>query len=153
MTLATSIPFLPMIAPREDLEFLSERPRLNIGWHIKLYGRLFRRYLKPWRDRVHSRCLDKLETLLAAVSRCETRQEIEEILGLPKYAMHGNCCGVQLAEDSEIIRPDCVEVYESDELSTEIWFKDGKSWRTSGYITPNGWDIVCSDAYWDDCPD
>jgi hypothetical protein len=137
-----------MIAPRDDLEPRSERPRLKIGWHVKLCGRFFRRFLKPWRDHVQMRLQDELPALVEVAQRCQTRAELEEVFGPPKYAMRGELYGIEPPHGDNSQAPDSVECYEKDSLAVELWFKDGEYWQAIGFVPASAWDVVSSDSYW-----
>ncbi len=138
-----------MIAPRDDLELLSERPALEISRFASFCGRHFRRFLKPWRKRIRQRSERKLNSLLNRVERCRDRVELEALLGSPIYATTGRGSAMPNVDREKMESPDIVEGYEVGQLIVELWFRDGELLETAGYAKSVCWDVVCSGSYWE----
>ena len=132
-----------MISPRTDLNPLSERPPIHIRrwqWVLApIIGPLIRRRLKA---RYDAR-MGRVESLIASVRECKTRESLESLLGPPRYAMDGYLYSTVSADGSIITHADTVEVYEKDGCAIELWFKDGKMSSMIGTAAcPTSWDIV-----------
>jgi hypothetical protein len=137
-----------MIVPCPGLELRTERPGLRIRWPVRVCGRYFRRWLRPWRERIRLRNDARLSQLMRKVSECKSRADLESLLGPPKYGVQGAGYGSK-TPGCAIQRPDSVEYYEQEGLDIRLWFKDGKLWQIGGSPKLIDWDVVCSDDYWD----
>lgn len=134
-----------MIAPRGDVDIRSERPRMKVACYVRLCGRLFRRFITSWRERNRSRLQDKVISLVNSTSLCKTRKELEELLGTPKYAMPSAFYGTNPVQSDREQKANVAEYYEVDQVAVDLVFKDGKVWRTFGYVKLSHWDVVCLD--------
>lgn len=117
---------------------------MKIGCHVRLCGQLFRRLIKSWRERNNSKLQGELSSLLKSVSLCKTRRELEELLGLPKYAMPGELFSIKPVPGDKEKQADIAECYEVGQLAVDLVFKDGRIRSMYGYVKPNRWDVVCS---------
>ncbi|MEX0610952.1 MAG: hypothetical protein WD229_02425 [Pirellulales bacterium] len=114
-----------MIRPVEYLPPLNERPRFNFPMYVRLCYALLGPVVRWWRMRVH-RWSDaarqrRLRDLLSAAMRCDERQELETLLGKPKYALRGELFQ-ECDPDGECRSPQRVEVYNCQGFSIEALF-------------------------------
>jgi hypothetical protein len=110
-----------MIPIREGIPLLEQRPCIEISHlqssAIQLAAPLMRRLNTARYKRMRKR----LAKILAAASRCQTRDELEAVLGRPKYSLSPNTCGmVDLTGKSR--HPDHVEVYLVSGCTVDMWF-------------------------------
>jgi hypothetical protein len=78
---------------------------------------------------------------LAAVAECRRRDELEQILGPPLYAVNGENAGVVRPDGSQD-SPDLIECYESEGCCIDLWFKDDRLIDMSGFVKPTVWDMA-----------
>ena len=78
---------------------------------------------------------------LDAMARCRGREELEQVLGRPVYAVDGADCGAVL-DDGTRQSPDLIECYESEGCCIDLWFKNDRLVNASGFVKPTVWDVV-----------
>ena len=78
---------------------------------------------------------------LDQMARCRGREELEQLLGEPVYAVDGRSCGAVLEGSRQEI-PDLIECYESEGCCIDLWFKDGQLVDVSGFVKPSVWDVA-----------
>lgn len=133
----------PSFGPDRRLSVRSGRPALELkGLRlVRLCVLVFRPIVCLWiylRQR-------KMEALVNAkleqMERCRGRQELEQVLGEPVYAVSGESCGAVL-DDGTQESPDLIECYESEGCCVDLWFKDDQLVDVSGFVKPTVWDYV-----------
>jgi hypothetical protein len=82
--------------------------------------------------------------LIEEVVRCETRADLERLLGPPKYALAGHGFSSQTESPDQVGRyvvesPDQVESYVKDDCRVEIWFRQGRLWLVCGSEDYSPW--------------
>ena len=129
--------------PDRRLAVRDGRPALEFNrlWLARLCVLLFRPFVCPWlllRQR-------KLEALVNAkldeMERCRGREELQQVIGEPVYAVSGESCGAVLDDGTEE-SPDLIECYESDGCCIDLWFKDDRLVNVSGFVKPTVWDVA-----------
>ncbi len=73
---------------------------------------------------------------------CEDRNQLEGLLGAPRYAMQGTSYGTANSDHEPLSRPDVVEVYEHDGCMIEVWFKDDAMMSMYAFAFPTSWEVV-----------
>lgn len=85
----------------------------------------------------------KMEALvnlkLDQMARCRGREELERLLGEPRYAVSGERCGQPGGTPQS---PDLIECYESEGCCIDLWFKDDRLADVSGFVKPTVWDVA-----------
>ncbi len=73
---------------------------------------------------------------MAVAGKCQTRNELEQVLGKPKYVLKGDgfCIGSFV--------PDRVESYQKRGCVIELWFKGERFHSDSGFVPYTAWDIA-----------
>ena len=131
-----------MIEPRFELTLCTERQ----GIHLSLLQRLaspFARML--WKSKRRENYFARLalaKELTASAQRCSSREELEDLLGHPKYAMAGTHFATPSIGTNGSLTPDRVEVYEQESCIIDIWFYDSRIIFITGAPMPDGWDFV-----------
>jgi hypothetical protein len=129
-----------MIAPAENCVLLNHRPQLGtVPRHVRMCCRLFPSLVKSCLSRRHDRLFPRLGSLMERARRCQDRQQLEELLGPPRYALPGE--SYKVGEES----PDLVECYSRDGCHIDVLFRDGGRWEQVGLVTPCAWDIGMSE--------
>ncbi len=125
------------LAPVAGLPLLAARPPLQTGGLrlVRCLAGLFRPIVIIWRvfsqKTLESRVNEKLDEL----KTCRKREDLQRLLGEPRYVVDGAVCGT---ED----RPDLIECYESEGCCIDLWFKDNRLVNTSGFVKPTLWDVA-----------
>ncbi|TWU43550.1 hypothetical protein Q31b_25910 [Novipirellula aureliae] len=130
-----------MIEPRSDLSPRSERPPLDAPFWMHAvvpFASLFAKRLR----RQYDVRVERSGLLLQSALECANRQQLEELLGQPRYAMLGDHYGTSDSVDGPISGPDLVEIYERDGCMVEVWFKDGKWMTMNGMAFPTNWEFL-----------
>ena len=125
---------LPIRDGRPALDF--KRPRL-----VRLCVVVFRPIVCLWVVIRQRRKAALVNAKLDQLARCRGREELEQLLGRPVYAVDGESCGAVLGDGTEEI-PDLIECYESDGCCIDLWFKDDRLVDVSGFVKPTVWDFV-----------
>lgn len=132
-----------MIAPRQDFELLTERPPMPLGTFTRLL-RPIRAILRPFDRRNDDALNAQLSALLSDVVRCETRDELEALIGKPDYAMVGDVFATT-TPDGVTSHPDLVESYSRGRMRIELWFVAGQLQDQMGFLMPTAWDVLFAD--------
>ncbi len=140
-----------MIHPKPGLPVLHERPPLNPSTWVRFACRAFRpivRFLRRWRQRV----LDgRLSNLLTRVGRCDSRTELEQLLGQPQYALAGHLFSSTPAEGRPTTHPEQVESYAVRGCRIELWFTGGRVSSLCGFVDSSPWDLAQVNAFHEHC--
>ncbi|HWB08429.1 MAG TPA: hypothetical protein VG826_04365 [Pirellulales bacterium] len=129
------------IQPRIGLELRSERPAIIVSPWQRLLGRLLRRFILQRIESQRAKEWARLKPLLALARKCSNRDELESLLGAPRYAMHGELFGTSHG-NSQVEHPDLVEVYEIGRYVVELWFKGERIWSLASYLALSPWEIA-----------
>lgn len=129
-----------MIAPRPDQTLLSERPSRPLPMWMRVVAPMVSIFRTNSRD--DAGLNSDLQSLLAKVTHCRDRAELEELLGPPDYALAGDYYG-RTEPDGTELHPDLVECYSCGRLNIELWFRDNAVWHTIGFLMPTNWDFAC----------
>ena len=132
-----------MIAPLENIELLTERPPLSLGVFYR-FLRPFRSMMRRFDQRNDDALNQELSALLSDVSLCESRDDLEALLGRPNYAMVGSAFGTS-SREGVTTHPDLVECYTRGRLCVDLWFRDGRLDQHMGYLMPTAWDVLFAD--------
>ena len=131
-----------MIAPRTDVELRSMPPaapipafHFLIGWII---APLTRRRMAA---RAEAR-MERVSAIEIKVRECQTRESLESLLGPPRYAMSGDAYSSISADQSNVLRPDLVEVYNSDGCIIALQFKGGRITSATGWPAYTTWEKI-----------
>jgi hypothetical protein len=82
-----------------------------------------------------------LQQIIVDVGRATTREDLERILGMPKYALSG--AGFEAtAHNDEMIIPDRVEVYYRHGCVVDMWFCKGNVCSIVGFVPFTYWDVL-----------
>ncbi|MCS7468217.1 hypothetical protein NZK35_16315 [Stieleria sp. ICT_E10.1] len=130
-----------MIEPRPDLRPRSERPPLEFPFWMHAVAPVASLFAERLRRQYDGR-VKTSGLLLQSALECANRQQLEELIGQPRYAMLGDHYGTSDSMDGPITRPDVVEVYERDGCMVEVWFKDGKLMTMNGMAFPTDWEFI-----------
>lgn len=114
-----------MVEPQHQLRLRSERPQICVAWWQRLLAAFNQHPNQDTRRREYDHRLECAGRMLQTALRCEDRQQLEELVGAPRYAMDGAHYVTSQGEGEGTTHPDTVEVYERDGCLVEIWFKDG----------------------------
>jgi hypothetical protein len=95
------------------------------------------RPLIRWSLRIREARLEgKVRALLDEVRRCQTRVDLERLLGPPQYALAG--CGFRAGA----VSPDSVESYAKNGCRIEVLFREGRLWAVTGSADYSAWMIA-----------
>ena len=122
-----------MVEPKEGLSRLAERPALTPSRWVRLCCGLAGPMVKRWLKRREKRIEHELTDLMRMVQRCETRPELERLLGPPQYGMTGD----GFSDGSG--QPDFVESYATRGCRVELWFRGGTQCGTAGFVDWTPW--------------
>ncbi|MHC4176804.1 MAG: hypothetical protein ACYSWU_04815 [Planctomycetota bacterium] len=133
----------PSFGPDRSLPIRDGRPELELkGLRLaRLCVLLFRPIVCLWLVFRQPRKEALVNAKLDQMARCRRREELEQVLGKPLYAVDGESCGAVL-DDGGQESPDLIECYESDGCCIDLWFKDDRLVEVSGFVKPTVWDIV-----------
>ena len=95
----------------------------------------FRPVVVRWRRFQREAAEHRLSQLIVEAGRCKNRNELEHLLGQPRYAMAGELFAV----DQE--SPDVVECYVTQGCLIELWFTDGRVSITTGSVNVSLLDV------------
>ena len=70
---------------------------------------------------------------MAVAGKCQTRNELEQVLGKPKYVLKGD--GFSIGS----FVPDRVESYQKRGCVIELWFKGERFHSDSGFVPYTAW--------------
>jgi hypothetical protein len=133
------------IAPvGEGLPQLDRHPPIVISrakrWLITLAEPWFRRRNEAWQLAKQR----QLTEIMAAARECDSREELERILGKPRYALDGLLCG-RHERDGTKRSPEIVEVYQVAGCTVELWFfAVHSSIDMVGFTSPTSTSLVLS---------
>ena len=125
---------LPIRDGRPELDF--KRLRL-----VKLCVVVFRPMVCLWLAIRQRKKGALVNAKLDELARCRGREELEQLLGRPGYAVDGKTCGAML-EGGTQETPDLIECYESEGCCIDLWFKDDQLVDASGFVKPSRWDVA-----------
>ena len=131
-----------MIEPRYESTLYSERRDIHLSLLQRLASPFARVLWKSQRREKYFSRLDRANELTASVQRCGSREELEDLLGHPKYAMVGTHFATPNIGTNGSLTPDRVEVYEQESCIIDIWFYDSRIIFITGAPNPDGWDFV-----------
>jgi uncharacterized Zn finger protein (UPF0148 family) len=123
--------------PAGRLAVRDGRPPLETRglWFVRFRVVLFRPIVILWiilRQRI---MVSRVDAKLEQVTRCESRAELEQLLGEPLYAVDAKAVGREGFAD-------VIECYESEGCCIDLWFKDDRLANVSGFVKPTLWDMV-----------
>ena len=125
-----------MIEPKPDLIPLDERPAVRVPRWIRLACALTRPVVDRWADKRGLQFDVSAGRLEDDIRRCETRGELERLLGPPRYCLAGHL--FRLGDES----PDLVECYTKGGYSVDILFRNGAVWEIVVGLAPTRWRIA-----------
>ncbi len=133
----------PSFGPDRSLPIREGRPALKFNRRrlVRLCVLLFRLIVYPWLFFRQRKMETRVNAKLDRVERCRGREELEQLLGKPVYAVSGESCGAVLDDGTQEI-PDRIECYESDGCCIDLWFKDDRLVDVSGFVKPTVWDLA-----------
>ncbi len=129
--------------PDRSLPVRDGRPELNFKWLrlVRLCVVVFRPMVCLWLAIRQRKKVALVNAKLDELARCRGREELEQLLGRPVYAVDGKSCGA-LLEGGTQETPDLIECYESEGCCIDLWFKDDQLVDVSGFVKPTAWDFV-----------
>jgi hypothetical protein len=132
-----------MIEPSQEYPIQKHLPPVKIPLGIRLIGRMFAPIIRWRRDRKH-RYLEKkiLPVLLRDIKKCQSRRELEQLLGRPICVLAGKDGGSGYSPTGELIVPDIAEIYEAKGCHIDMWFKDNQIKEVYGSVRVSAWDAV-----------
>jgi hypothetical protein len=86
--------------------------------------------------------MDRLKAIEAKVCECQTRESLESLLGPPRYALRGDSGYFVPIGQSVNLRPDVIEVYESDDCTVTLQFKGGEITSVTSYPVYATWERI-----------
>ena len=86
--------------------------------------------------------MNRLQEVLKLARDCQSREELEALMGKPRYALDGNLYSKVPMASGDFVQPDVVEVYELDNCGIELMFNDGKFIGMLGMPLPTTWEIA-----------
>ena len=104
-------------------------------WRVRLCVVLLRPIIMLWlmlRQRIME---TRVNSKLDEVSNCREREQLQQLLGKPLYAVSGEACHAPN-------HPDLIECYESEGCCIDLWFKNDRLIDVSGFVKPTKWDIA-----------
>ena len=107
----------------------------NPRW-VWLCGRVFSPFVRRWRIPARARAESRLHHLMNGLRQCETRDELERLLGKPKYALQGD-----LFLSGSFV-PDRAETYEKDGCLIDLLFENDHLHSASGCVPYTAWDLT-----------
>jgi len=128
-----------VIAPKPDIPVLPERPPIHYPSWVHHLGHLAGPLVRPIRRRARQRECRELEDLLKRASACDTRAELEMVIGQPKYVLDGRGYDSRGFDGRDLV-PDKVEVYAKGNCVIEITFDGQRQHSFIGYVKPSAWD-------------
>jgi hypothetical protein len=111
-------------------------------WKRALAILLGKRIVHRFQELRHNHKHAILERMVLDAKQCESRQNLEEILGKPKYALDGKLykIGPRGGEES---RPDCVEVYSIRGCTFDVlFFPKQQRHEVFGAVLPSSIDML-----------
>ncbi len=79
----------------------------------------------------------RVNAILDEIAHCRNREELERLLGPPRYAVSGEACGPLRTDAADLI-----ECYETGGCCIDLWFKNDRLVDVSGFVKPTVWDSV-----------
>jgi len=133
-----------MIVPSKEYPVLNQRPPMKTPPSVRVLGRMFAPLIRCWRAALMAG-IDKwiLPNLMQQGHNCSNRDELEQLLGKPRYVLSGDGYSVG-SRDAESIKPDLVEVYQTKGCAMEVVFKDDRPITLFGWAAMTPWDAVAS---------
>ena len=130
------------INPVPGLPLRTDRPPMaELSRVIRVLAWLLRPLILPHLRRSYSRAQERLSELMKAASRCNSRKELEIVLGAPAYALDGDGFG-QEEPDGSMSSPDHVESYLRDRVVIDLWLRDNKAYAMSGFVMWSPWELA-----------
>ena len=131
------------VEPRCELPLRSMRPPLGVTWWQRMLSPIARLLWQRTRRAEYDARAQHAARLVREVADCNSRSEIESLLGPPRYALEGTHFSAWSASVNEKRVPDRVEVYEHDGCTIDIWYDGSKAIFMTGAAMPDVWDLVC----------
>ena len=116
---------------------------MSLGSFARLL-RPIRAILRPFDRRNNDVLNAQLLALLSEVVRCDTRAELEALIGKPDYAMVGDVFATT-TPDGVTSHPDLVESYSKGRMRIELWFVDDCLQDRMGFLMPTTWNVLFAD--------
>lgn len=129
--------------PDHHLPVRNGRPALDLSRLrlVRLCVLLFRPIVCLWLVYRQRKMVARVNAKLDLLESCRGREQLEELLGRPLYAVDGNRCGAVLRHGTHQ-SPDLIECYESDGCCIDLWFKHDRLVDVSGFVKPTVWDAA-----------
>jgi hypothetical protein len=136
-----------MIVPSKEYPVLNERPPMEIRRSVHVLGSVFAPLIRCWRAAVMAR-VNKwvLPNLMEQGHNCCNREELEQLLGKPRYVLSGDGHSVR-SRTAEPVKPDLIEVYQTKGCIMEVVFKDDRPITLLGWAAMTPWDAVVSTPF------
>ncbi len=133
----------PSFGPDRRLPVRSGRPPLQFpGLRlVRLCVLVFRPIVCLWLIFRQRRMEALVNAKLDAMETCRGREELQQVIGEPVYAVSGETCGAVLGDGTQQ-PPDLIECYESEGCCIDLWFKNDRLVNVSGFVKPTVWDYV-----------
>ena len=130
------------IAPRQGLVCRQERPAAEpVPWYVRAVSAVLRPAVLPLVRRAYRRAEARVSELCRSAGKCASREELELLLGPPKYAMAGN--GFEsTGPDGSTCSPECVETYVRDRIVLDLWFHANGTRGLSAFVLWSPWDLA-----------
>jgi hypothetical protein len=130
-----------MIGPNLAVQLFDERPRVCITtWH-RIVCSVFGSLVRFWRRRAKETAERKLPLILREAAKANTRNDLENILGKPRYALVGSGGEVSDNEGGTMV-PDRIEVYLRHGCTFDVWFFNEALRSIYGFVRISVWDVA-----------
>lgn len=131
-----------MIEPSGNLVPLSSRPPIQTPAWQRCVGAIASPFVRRSIQSNYPNRLNRLSEVLGLARQCNTRDELESLLGPPKYVLDGNSYSSIPTDTNRQQQPELVEVYELDNCGIELMFRDGRMIEMIGIPMPTNWEIA-----------
>lgn len=85
-----------------------------------------------------------MREVLELANECKSRDQLENLLGRPRYALDGTLYSRIPTDSGNLEQPEIVEVYELDNCGIELMFRNDRMIGMFGIPMPTSWEIVCN---------
>ena len=132
---------MPSIHPSEVPVAMRTAP-FRVPGSVRLMAALFGPVVRTRRRRAREEAEKDLRGALDAVCRCNSRTELEAVLGPPSEVLSGHIGFRTVSLDGEELIPDRVERYSRQGFTVELWFLGTELRNLGGHIPWTTWDVA-----------
>ena len=134
-----------MIEPAVNLIPIRSRPPFQVPFWQRCIGLVASPFIRKRIENNRPNRMMRMQEILALAHAFQSHDELEAVMGAPKYALDGNLYSRIPTESGNLKQPEIVEVYERNNYGIELLFNNGRMIGMLGIPMPTSWEIA-SDA-------